>query len=131
MNSLIKKGILVILILFFVTAAFSGCGANGTKTVSAPVGALSGQVPQNGGIQFLTSEGTTPETTEPETTEPEVTEPEATEPEATEPEATEPATDTAPAEEDFFTRFKAFFLKFFEWFRIRVNYVFDVLIKEA
>ena len=73
-------------------------------------------------------ETTEPETTEPETTEPETTEPETTEPEATEPEATEPE---APAEDDLVARLWAAFLEFFDWFRIRVNYFFEVLMEEA
>jgi hypothetical protein len=73
---------------------------------------------------------TLPEATAPETTEPEATEPETTEPEATEPEA--------PAEAGFFqkvlAKIKAFagpFGKFFEWFRVRVNFFFDVLLPQA
>ena len=130
MNSLIKKGILVILVLVFATAVLSGCGA---KTVSAPIRPLGNQTLQNGGIQVLTTDGSEPETTEPETTEPETTEPETTEPEATEPETTEPeATEPeAPAEDDLVARLWAAFLKFFDWFRIRVNYFFEVLMKEA
>ena len=130
MNSLIKKGILVILVLVFATAVLSGCGA---KTVSAPIRPLGNQTLQNGGIQVLTTDGSEPETTEPETTEPETTEPEATEPEATEPEATEPeATEPeAPAEDDLVARLWAAFLEFFDWFRIRVNYFFEVLMEEA
>ena len=125
MNSLIKKGILVILALVFATAVLSGCGA---KTVSAPIRPLGNQTLQNGGIQVLTTDGSEPETTEPETTEPETTEPETTEPEATEPEATEPE---APAEDDLVARLWAAFLEFFDWFRIRVNYFFEVLMEEA
>ena len=125
MNSLIKKGILVILVLVFATAVLSGCGA---KTVSAPIRPLGNQTLQNGGIQVLTTDGSEPETTEPETTEPETTEPETTEPETTEPEATEPE---APAEEDLVARLWAAFLEFFDWFRIRVNYFFEVLMEEA
>ena len=130
MNSLIKKGILVILVLVFATAVLSGCGA---KTVSAPIRPLGNQTLQNGGIQVLTTDGSEPETTEPETTEPETTEPETTEPEATEPEATEPeATEPeAPAEDDLVARLWAAFLEFFDWFRIRVNYFFEVLMEEA
>ena len=135
MNSLIKKGILVILVLVFATAVLSGCGA---KTVSAPIRPLGNQTLQNGGIQVLTTDGSEPETTEPETTEPETTEPETTEPETTEPEATEPeatepeATEPeAPAEDDLVARLWAAFLKFFDWFRIRVNYFFEVLMEEA
>ena len=125
MNSLIKKGILVILVLVFATAVLSGCGA---KTVSASIRPLGNQTLQNGGIQVLTTDGSEPETTEPETTEPETTEPETTEPETTEPEATEPE---APAEDDLVARLWAAFLKFFDWFRIRVNYFFEVLMEEA
>ena len=125
MNSLIKKGILVILVLVFATAVLSGCGA---KTVSAPIRPLGNQTLQNGGIQVLTTDGSEPETTEPETTEPETTEPETTEPESTEPEATEPE---APAEDDLVARLWAAFLEFFDWFRIRVNYFFEVLMEEA
>ena len=125
MNSLIKKGILVILALVFATAVLSGCGA---KTVSAPIRPLGNQTLQNGGIQVLTTDGSEPETTEPETTEPETTEPETTEPETTEPEATEPE---APAEDDLVARLWAAFLEFFDWFRIRVNYFFEVLMEEA
>ena len=125
MNSLIKKGILVILVLAFATAVLSGCGA---KTVSAPIRPLGNQTLQNGGIQVLTTDGSEPETTEPETTEPETTEPETTEPETTEPEATEPE---APAEDDLVARLWAAFLEFFDWFRIRVNYFFEVLMEEA
>ena len=130
MNSLIKKGILVILVLVFATAVFSGCGA---KTVSAPIRPLGNQTLQNGGIQVLTTDGSEPETTEPETTEPETTEPETTEPETTEPESTEPeATEPeAPAEDDLVARLWAAFLEFFDWFRIRVNYFFEVLMEEA
>ena len=135
MNSLIKKGILVILVLAFATAVLSGCGA---KTVSAPIRPLGNQTLQNGGIQVLTTDGSEPETTEPETTEPETTEPETTEPETTEPETTEPeatepeATEPeAPAEDDLVARLWAAFLEFFDWFRIRVNYFFEVLMEEA
>ena len=130
MNSLIKKGILVILVLVFATAVLSGCGA---KTVSAPIRPLGNQTLQNGGIQVLTTDGSEPETTEPETTEPETTEPETTEPETTEPERTEPeATEPeAPAEDDLVARLWAAFLEFFDWFRIRVNYFFEVLMEEA
>ena len=130
MNSLIKKGILVILVLVFATAVLSGCGA---KTVSAPIRPLGNQTLQNGGIQVLTTDGSEPETTEPETTEPETTEPETTEPETTEPETTEPeATEPeAPAEDDLVARLWAAFLEFFDWFRIRVNYFFEVLMEEA
>ena len=130
MNSLIKKGILVILVLVFATAVLSGCGA---KTVSAPIRPLGNQTLQNGGIQVLTTDGSEPETTEPETTEPETTEPETTEPETTEPESTEPeATEPeAPAEDDLVARLWAAFLEFFDWFRIRVNYFFEVLMEEA
>ena len=110
MNSLIKKGILVILVLVFATAVLSGCGA---KTVSAPIRPLGNQTLQNGGIQVLTTDGSEPETTEPETTEPEATEPEA------------------PAEDDLVARLWAAFLEFFDWFRIRVNYFFEVLMEEA
>ena len=135
MNSLIKKGILVILALVFATAVLSGCGA---KTVSAPIRPLGNQTLQNGGIQVLTTDGSEPETTEPETTEPETTEPETTEPETTEPESTEPETTEpeatepeAPAEDDLVARLWAAFLEFFDWFRIRVNYFFEVLMEEA
>ena len=135
MNSLIKKGILVILVLVFATAVLSGCGA---KTVSAPIRPLGNQTLQNGGIQVLTTDGSEPETTEPETTEPETTEPETTEPETTEPETTEPETTEpeatepeAPAEDDLVARLWAAFLEFFDWFRIRVNYFFEVLMEEA
>ena len=130
MNSLIKKGILVILVLVFATAVLSGCGA---KTVSAPIRPLGNQTLQNGGIQVLTTDGSEPETTEPETTEPETTEPETTEPETTEPESTEPEAPEpeAPAEDDLVARLWAAFLEFFDWFRIRVNYFFEVLMEEA
>jgi hypothetical protein len=123
MNSLIKKVMSLILVLILTAAVFSGCGTVGAKAIAAPNLSPNGQVLQSSGIQSLTTESTAPETTEPETTEPEATEPEATEPEATEPEA--------PAGEDFFQQFLDYFLKFFEWFRVRVNYVFDVLIKNA
>ena len=128
MNSLIKKVMSLILVLILTAAVFSGCGTVGAKAIAAPNLSPNGQVLQSSGIQSLTTESTAPETTEPETTEPEATEPEATKPEATEPEATAPE---APAGEDFFQQFLDYFLKFFEWFRVRVNYVFDVLIKNA
>jgi hypothetical protein len=121
MNSLIKKVMPLILVLILTAAVFSGCGAEGTKAIAAPIHNPGGHTLQNGAVQLLDADGSTPETTELETTEPETTEPEATEPEATEPEA--------PAENDFLQTFWARFLEFFDWFRIRVNFVFDVLMK--
>jgi hypothetical protein len=116
MNSLIKKVMPLILVLILTAAVFSGCGAEGTKAIAAPIHNPGGHTLQNGAVQLLDADGSTPETTEPEATEPEVTEPEATEPEA-------------PAENDFLQTFWARFLEFFDWFRIRVNFVFDVLMK--
>ena len=133
MNSLIKKVMPLILVLILTAAVFSGCGAEGTKAIAAPIHNPGGHTLQNGAVQLLDADGSTPEATEPEATEPEVTEPEVTEPEATEPEVTEPeATEPeAPAENDFLQTFWARFLEFFDWFRIRVNYFFEVLMEEA
>jgi len=133
MNSLIKKGILVILILFFVTSAFSGCGANDAKTLSAPIRTSAVQVAHSGGIQLLTSDSTVPETTEPEATAPEATAPEATAPETNpgEGDLLQGILDKLGGISEWFKKTFAWFPEFFEWFRLRVNYVFDVLIKEA
>ncbi|MBE6926567.1 MAG: hypothetical protein E7461_06955 [Ruminococcaceae bacterium] len=124
MNSLMNKVMLTVLILVLTVTVFSGCGAESTKAIAGPIHTPGSQVLQNGSVQPLTTDGTAPEATEPE-----ATEPEATEPEATEPEATEPNTE-APAEGGFLQEFWARFLQFFDWFRIRVNFVFDVLMKQ-
>ena len=136
MNSLIKKGILVVLVLVCVTAILSGCGTDSAKAISAPVRPLGVQAPHTGGIQLLAEEAA-PETTVPETTEPETTEPETTEPTNSETEA--------PADggifqqildwyNSFTAKYDKYFAKFnqfFDWFRLRVNYFFDVMMKEA
>ena len=114
MNSLMNKVMLTVLILVLTVTVFSGCGAESTKAIAGPIHTPGSQVLQNGSVQPLTTDGTAPE---------------ATEPEATEPEATEPNTE-APAEGGFLQEFWARFLQFFDWFRIRVNFVFDVLMKQ-
>ncbi len=66
MNSLIKKGIPVILVLLLMAAVFSGCGA---KPIAAPMPTPASRMAQNSSLQPLSTDDTTSENTEQETTE--------------------------------------------------------------
>ena len=113
MNSLIKKGIPVILVLLLMAAVFSGCGA---KPIAAPMPTPASRMAQNSSLQPLSTDDTTSENTEQETPEQETTESGEKGPlEAFIPESV------------LSNPFVQKLLAFFDWWTTQVNNFFDLI----